>query len=231
MPIDIVAEKALTINAEGFNYRLAAELLFGSKFSRPVAQTISADDGAHGLIVLTQGVTRGQGKTEGYHERRIPISPKVRQFMLQKHTDRLAKVASDRVSAISQIRSVLWTALAALFDKGSAKDKFSDSAKDKASDFSKPFEQAEDARFFIALNQEIESEQPGNERLQWLLSMADAAEAILKQAFTAGPQCGEQRYRAQAAALSRFHSGLRNPKTLPDLANYLRQRSIDKELP
>ena len=231
MPIDIVAEKALTINAEGFNYRLAAELLFGSKFSRPVAQTISADDGAHGLIVLTQGVTRGKGKTEGYHERRIPISPKVRQFMLQKHTDRLAKVASDRVSAISQIRSVLWTALAALFDKGSAKDKFSDSAKDKASDFSKPFEQAEDARFFIALNEEIESEQPGNERLQWLLSMADAAQAILKQAFTAGPQCGEQRYRAQAAALSRFHGGLRNPKTLPDLANHLRQQSIDKELP
>jgi CRISPR system Cascade subunit CasA len=45
MPIDIVAEKALTINAEGFNYRLAAELLFGNKFSRPVAQIINADDG------------------------------------------------------------------------------------------------------------------------------------------------------------------------------------------
>lgn len=231
IPIDIAAEKALTINAEGFHYRLAAELLFGNKYSRPVAQIITADDGAHGLIVLTQGVTRGQGKTEGYHERRIPISPKVRQFMLQKHTDRLAKVASERVSAIGQVRTVLWTAVATLFDQGVAKDKFSDSAKNKASNFSKPFEQAEDARFFIALNEEIESDEPDSERLQWLSSMADAAEAVLKHAFTAGPQCGEQRYRAQAAALSRFHSGLRNPKTLPDLANHLRQRSIDKELP
>ncbi|EXI83377.1 MAG: CRISPR type I-E protein CasA/Cse1 [Candidatus Accumulibacter appositus] len=230
MPIDIAAEKALTINAEGFHYRLAAELLFGNKFYRPVAQIISADDGAHGLVVLTQGVTRGQGKTEGYHERRVPISPKVCRFMLQQHTDLLAKVASERVSAISQVRSVLWTALAALFDKGSAKDKFSDSAKNKASDFSKPFEQSEDARFFIALNEEIESNQPDEQRLKWLSSMADVAEAILKHAFTAGPQCGEQRYRAQAAALSRFHSGLRNPKTLPDLANHLRQRSIEKEL-
>jgi CRISPR system Cascade subunit CasA len=106
-----------------------------------------------------------------------------------------------------------------------------ESISKKASWLAAPFEQAEDARFFIALNEEIESEQPDNERLQWLLSMADAAEAILKHAFTAGPQCGEQRYRAQTAALSRFHGGLRNPKTLPDLANYLRQRSIDKELP
>ena len=106
-----------------------------------------------------------------------------------------------------------------------------ESISKKASSLAAPFEQAEDARFFIALNEEIESEEPDNERLQWLLSMADAAEAVLKHAFTAGPQCGEQRYRAQAAALARFHGGLRNPKTLPDLANHLRQRSIDKELP
>jgi hypothetical protein len=46
MPIDLAAEKALTISAEGFHYRLAAELLFGNKFSRPVAQIVSADDGA-----------------------------------------------------------------------------------------------------------------------------------------------------------------------------------------
>jgi len=91
-------------------------------------------------------VTRGKGKTEGYHERSIPISPKVRQLLLLKQRDLLAKVATDRVYAIKQMRSVLWSALAALFDKGSVKDKFSDSAKNKASDFSKPFEQAEDAR-------------------------------------------------------------------------------------
>lgn len=229
-PVDIAAEKALTIGSEGFHYRLAAEMLFGSKFFSPVTQLPTVEDGTHSLVVLAQGVTRGQGKTEGYHERRIPISPKVRQFMLQKQSDRLAKVAADRVSAISQIRSVLWTAIATLFDQGAVKDKFSDSAKNKASDFSKPFEQAEDARFFSALNDEIESDAPEAERLKWLQSMADAAEAVLRHAFTAGPQCGEQRYRAQAAALSRFHGGLRSPKALPDLANHLRQQSTDKEL-
>jgi len=223
--------KALSITARGFDYQLASDLLFGSVFQQSRAQTPVQQDGQDGLVVLAQSVTRGKGKTEGYHERSIPISPKVRQLLLLKQRDLLAKVATDRVYAIKQMRSVLWSALAALFDKGSVKDKFSDSAKNKASDFSKPFEQAEDARFFIALNEEMESEQPDNERLQWLLSMADAAEAVLKHAFTAGPQCGEQRYRAQAAALARFHSGLRNPKTLPALANHLRQQSIEKEVP
>ena len=220
----------MTISAEGFHYRLAAELLFGGKYRRSVAQIPDTNDGSCGLVVLAQGVTRGQGKTEGYHERRIPISPKVRQLLIQKQTDRLGKIAGERVNAIGQIRSVLWTALATLFDQGAPKDKFSDSAKNKASDFAKPFEQAEDARFFDALNAEIESDQPETVHLNWLLSMASSAETILKNAFAAGPQCGEQRYRAQAAALSRFHAGLRTTKTLPVLAEYYRQQSTNKEL-
>ncbi len=208
---------------------MAAELLFGGKYRRSVAQIPDTNDGSYGLVVLAQGVTRGQGKTEGYHERRIPISPKVRQLLIQKQTDRLAKIAGERVNAIGQIRGLLWTALATLFNQGTSKD-FSDSAKNKASDFVKPFEQAEDARFFDVLNAEVESDQPETEHLNWLLAMVSSAETILKSAFAAGPQCGEQRYRAQAVALSRFHAGLRSTKTLPVLAEYYRQQSTDKEL-
>lgn len=229
-PIDVAAEKALTIGAEGFHYRLLSELLFGGKYQSSIAQIPESTDGTSGLVILAQGVTRGQGKTEGYHERRVPISPKTRRLFLQGQIDQVAKIAVGRVEAVSQIRSVLWTALATLFDQGAVKDKFSNSAKNKAGNFSKSFEQAEDARFFDALNDEIESEAPETERMNWLLSMAEAAEKILRNAFIAGPQSGEQRYRAQAAALSRLRNGLRNPKTLPDLANHLRQYSNHKEL-
>lgn len=227
-PIAVSEGKALTINAEGFHYRLAAELLFGGEYYRSIAQVPSVADGTHGLLILAQGVTRGKGKTEKYHERRIPISPKVRQMLIKEQTDRLGKIANKRVNAIGQIRGLLWTALAILFDQGAPKDKFSDSAKNKANDFSKLFEQAEDARFFDVLNAEVESDQPEAEHLNWLLSMVSSVETILKSAFVAGPQCSEQRYRAQAAALSRFRAGL--PKTLPVLAEYYRQQSINKEL-
>ncbi len=230
IPIDPAAGKALTITSDGFHYKLAAELLFGNKYRPPVAQAIDASDGMDGIVILAQGVTRGQGKTEGYHERRIPISPKVRNMLRQNQTDQLAKIAGERVDAVGKMRGVLWTALAALFDQGADKDRFSDSAKDKAGVFSMAFEQAEDARFFDDLNAEIEASEPDQVRLQWLLAMADRAEAILKTAFVAGPQSGEQRYRARSAALSRFHGSLRSTKTLPTLANYYRQSTANKEI-
>jgi CRISPR system Cascade subunit CasA len=109
------------------------------------------------------------------------------------------------------------------------KEKFSDSAKDKANVFSKPFEQNEDARFFDELNAEMESDQPQETRLQWMLSMADRAETILKSAFDAGPRSSEQRYRARAAALARFHGGLRSEKVLPTLAAYYRQQKVNHQ--
>nr|WP_248279833.1 type I-E CRISPR-associated protein Cse1/CasA [Aromatoleum bremense] len=231
-PINTVEGKALSISSRGFDYRLAAELMFGAKFTRPIAQIPVTSDGAKGLEVLAQGVTRGKGKTEGYHERRIPISPTVHKMLLQQQRDRLAKVAEERVQAIGQMAYLLRNSVITLFDGGKQRSNPSDipeSTNKKAAALIKSFEQGEDARFFNALNDEIESETPDEVHLRWLLSMAERAEVVLISAFTAGPQACEQRYRARAAALSRFHAGLRNSKALPVLANHLRQPSIDKE--
>ena len=235
IPIDITVEngKALTISSEGFHYRLMADLLFGNKFRAPIAQALVISDGTEGIVVLAQGVTRGQGKTEGYHERRVPISPKVQNMLRQKQTDELAKVAGERVHAVGQIRYVLKSSIETLLDNAKLRKKpgdMPDSIKNKANNHIKQFEQAEDARFFDELNIEIESDEPDNIRLQWLLSMAGRAEKILKTAFIAGPQSGERRYRAQSAALSRFYGGLRSDKTLPTLANYYRQLTANKEI-
>lgn len=98
MPVDTSAGKALTIAAKGFDYALAAELLFGHTYQRSIAQTLTAEDGQQGIVMLARGVTRGQGKTEGYHERRIPVSPKARALMIKRRTDALAAIAEGRVS-------------------------------------------------------------------------------------------------------------------------------------
>ncbi|KXW57429.1 hypothetical protein FEMY_20490 [Ferrovum myxofaciens] len=231
-PIDIAEKKALTISVNGFNYQLAADLLCG-KYSKPIAQEIFATDGTNGLVILAQGVARGGGKTGGYHERRIPISPVVRKMFIQKQTDVLAKKAEYRVAAINEMRSVLWASITTLFDNGKQQEKGKSAPKglkQKVSAYLKQFEQAEDTRFFDELNAEIESIDSDNTRLQWLLSMADRAEVILKNAFIAGPQSGEQRYRARSAALSRFRGCLRSDKTLPTLANYYLQLTANKEI-
>lgn len=222
-PVDVAAGTALAIGKGGFHYPLAAELLFGSKYRRAITQTLEDGlDGPESTTVVAQGVARGKGKTGGYHERRIPVSPKVRKLLRQKKTDILAETASARVDSIAKMRSVLWVAVATLLDRGVPAEKFSDSAAEKAKGLISAFEQGEDARFFDELNIEVESDDPQSARLQWLVAMASRAEVVLKNTFIAGPQNAELRYRAQSAALSRFHGALRGDKTFPSLANYYR---------
>ncbi len=228
-PIDVEGGKALTITEKGFNYKLVSELMFGGKFLAPVAHNLKQSTNGKRLVLIAQGITRGQGKTEGYHERRVPISPKVRGLLMTNQKAPLARLSTQRIAAIGEVRKLLWVALAVLFASGKSGDS-SDGNKTKASKFSDPFEAAEDARFFDDLHEEIEAEDPTAQRLQWMLGLVGRAETILKFAFDAGPRNGVQKYRAQSAALSRFQGGLRSDKSpLPELSNYYRQQTMKRQ--
>jgi CRISPR system Cascade subunit CasA len=228
-PIDVEGGKALTITEKGFNYKLVSELMFGSKFQAPVAHNLIQTASDKSLILIAQGITRGQGKTEGYHERRVPISPKVRGLLMTNQKAPLARLSTQRIAVIGEVRKLLWVALSVLFSSGKAGES-GDGNKTKASKFSDPFEMTEDARFFHDLNDEIEAQDPAVQRLQWMLELVGRAETILKFAFDAGPRNSVQKYRAQSAALSRFHGGLRSDKSpLPELANYYRQQTMKRQ--
>jgi len=228
-PVDVEGGKALTITSDGFPYKLVSELMFGGKYQSPVAQNLAQSVSGQRLVFIAQGVTRGQGKTEGYHERRIPISPKVRGLMASNQKDSLAQLATQRIVTISEVRKLLWLSLAVLFANGKSGDS-SDGIKAKSTKFSAPFEKAEDARFFDDLNAEIEAIDPAAQRLLWMCGLVDRAEILLKIAFDAGPRNGVQKYRAQSAALSRFHGGLRSDKSpLPELANYYKQQTMKRQ--
>lgn len=233
-PVDAAEGKALTVSAMGFEYKLMAELLTGGRFTQGAAWRLDgwAEDAA--LQVVAQATVRGQGKTEGYHERRVPISPKLRRRLSGPQRVAVADVAKQRMAAIAALRTLVWSSLVILFANGDGDDR-TDSIKDKASRFSRPFEQGEDARFFDDLAVEAEAEEADRpvQRMQWLLGLVDRAETVLTVAFDAGPRSGMQRYKARAAALSRFHGALRGAKpVLPDLAtHYARQRRDLAELP
>lgn len=254
-PVHLAKGKALSVSGTGFNYSLMVKLLLPNiTYQQPPGQIIGAEDDIEGLAILARAIAGGESATNGYHERRIPISPEIHQLFIQRKTDRLARVAQERVQVISKVSSVLWVALAALFAKKAQRKKLTEyikdkeevfnkpinkliqkeflflkDIKDKANAFSKPFEQGEDTRFFDEMNAEVESDQPQETRLQWMLSMVERAETILKGAFDAGPRSGEQRYRARAAALASFHGRLRSDKVLPTLAAYYRQQKANHQ--
>lgn len=226
-------DKALTLGSDGFNYGLAAELAWGSKYRKTLAQALRAEDGIAGISLLAQGVVRGQGKTEGYHERRIPLTKKAIGYLRGGQTDLPAAIAAARVKAVATMRgSVLRTALFYLLEAGTEKIDFDRrTAKQQIEAFIRTFERTEDARFFEDLNREIEAEDRNAERLAWMLGLAERAEVLLRSAFAIGPQSGERRYRARSRALSYFHGALRSGKhpELVALAQHLRSHQAAEE--
>lgn len=228
-PVDAAEGKALTVSGVGFEYRLMTELLTGGRFTQGAAWRLDGWTQDAALQVVAQATVRGQGKTEGYHERRVPISPKLRRRLAGPQRVAVAEIARWRIKAIADLRNLLWSALAILFANG-AGDERNASTSDKAGRFARPFEQAEDARFFddLALEAEADDADRSALRVQWLLGLVDRAERVLVQAFEVGPRNGMQRYKARAAALRRFHGALRGPKpVLPELAHHYAQQRRD----
>lgn len=222
---DVKKTKAFGMSEIGFGYQKMAQLAFGSEYKRPPAQRLHADDPAAGLTLLARAIAGGQSETSGYYERRIPIPPKMR-LLMKGNIGQLAKLSSKRFVAIAGASKCLKLALIILFDGGQLREKHWKAPKgveEKGKRFTKPFEQTEDARFFDDLNIEIESEDSEDVFSHWLLSMTKRGEMVLQAAFDAGPQSGEQRYRARSAALDKYRALVKNE--FPTLA----QSIADKE--
>jgi CRISPR system Cascade subunit CasA len=110
---------ALTVGPGGFSYRLMTDLLFPTDYRRMPALALRAEDGA-APVVVAQVLVRGQGKTEGYRERLIPIPAPIRRSLLTAGAAAgLAAIAKERVEqAARALRKVLRPALAALLQGG-----------------------------------------------------------------------------------------------------------------
>lgn len=228
-PVDAAEGKALTVSGAGFEYKLMAELLTGGRFTHGVAWRLDGWPGGASLQLVAQATARGQGKTEGYHERRVPVSPRLRGLLSGSQRVIVAEMAKQRIASIAALRKLLWSAMVILFANGDRDDR-TDTISNKAGRFARPFEQGEDTRFFDDLSLEVEAEDAERHevRMRWLVGLVGRAEQVLEQAFEAGPRSAMQRYKARAAALSRFHGALRGSKpVLPDLAQYYAEHLHD----
>lgn len=229
-PVDKEEAKIMAVPKAGYGYERVMELLLAKRYQPGPAQGLSDWPESVDLSLICRGIaTDGNSKTSGYHERWVPVSAKMKRLLLTQRVT-MERISEQRIAAISAMRKLLWSALVVLFSNGDAADR-NDSIADKAGRFAKPFELGEDQRFFDDLALEVEAEDGERQahRQQWLLGLVDRAEKVLRQAFDAGPRSGMRRYKARAAALSRFHGGLRGAKpVLPDLSPYYAQQRRDE---
>ena len=219
--------KALTVDSRGFGYRPLVSILFPRDGSRAPLQEVVADDAAEDLALVARALVRGQGKTEGYHERRVPLSRIVRRFSGALATDPVADVAHTRVRLAGEMARVLRFALLALFENGPDKvDSDNDAAVRKATPFIVRFEREVDADFFDALWREVEEDDPASrhtERARWIRSLLHRARALLAEADGAGAKSTRRRFRARVQAEAALHGAARRNK---DLADYLQPETV-----
>ncbi|MCO6416033.1 type I-E CRISPR-associated protein Cse1/CasA [Siccirubricoccus sp. KC 17139] len=221
--------KVLTVDARGFGYRRMVELMFSPSIRHAPLQDPQAEDPAEGLVLLARALTRGQGKTEGYHERRVPLTRRVRALFASRAADRAAATAQERVALAAAMANALRFGLLALLENGpEAVDPRDEEAKRKAETFLRRFDAGVDRDFFPALWRELEQDDRAAreaERRAWVRGLLDQARTLLDVADAAAPKSSRLRYRARV----RGRAALLHVAYRPDglLASWLKEPQRD----
>lgn len=186
------------------------------KKSNLLRLTQAERDSSQPLYLVARGMVRGEGKTEGYHERIIPLRPKaVRSLGSDGEAGELGVLADERIEQIGGVRNILRAAIATL-------------SQDNTNIWIKRWEEIVDARFFDDMQTELEADETERKRIRrkWLDGVVDHARTILHAAEDASPCSTSHRYRARAQARNLFEGRIRGPRGLP----FLFQKSDEEKL-
>ena len=180
------------------------------------------------MRLVARGMVRGEGGTEGYHERIIPLKPKTMQALGRaRGAQELGDIAKDRITQIGIVQSILRHAVATLAAHGYSDPKMHRNGNPSPNDLARPWvaqlDAVVDSSFFEDLQTEFEADPSERKdiRNRWLMNgqdgVVDLARNILFRAEGAFPCPAIHRYRARANAKSVFEGRLPGPKGLPIL--------------
>ncbi len=204
-PIDREKDTALTVSASGFHYERVSRLLFDHAAVRPSA-AMSTDVERIDPHLFAWALVRGQGKTEGLHERILPIDravnlakPDVRQV--------LSEQAMWRIESVKDVRlKILKPALCSLF-QGGPETKL-DLQDDRPNRWLEALDKDVDRVFFPHLFKTFRDENEAAIQ-SWRREVLRLARKQLDHAMHGGPVFSQRRYRAEAAAESIFKASAR----------------------
>ncbi len=148
-------------------------------------------------------MVRGQGKTEGLHERVVPIPKNAHAFFLSDDgLSRIGARAKQRIEVAGNFRNkLLKMALLSLLQGGAEKLKLDDK---RAEPFIEEAEQRIDAVFFPSLFADVSLDNEAA-ATRWERTLYEIGEAVLANAIRGAPIPVARRPRAIAAAEGRYH--------------------------
>ena len=216
----------LTLAGGGFNYKRVKEYLLDWQQPDLLKPTASEERSNETMHLVARSMVRGQGKTEGYHERVIPIRSKTRTAMLRRagrdSAEDLGNLAQKRVDHTGTVQRILSHAIQVFVARGDA-DNVSPEHRRLASPWLNRLDEIVDDRFFADLQTEFEADNDAErERIHndWLRDfVVPSARDILHDAADSLPCPAIHRYRARVNAEGLFEGRIRGNSGLPFLFN------------
>ena len=238
--IDLKGEKVLTLSSGGFHYKRVTEYLTSGDFeaSPLLRPTASEQRSQSPMQLVARAMVRGQGKTEGYYERTIPIGHKLSSAMLRRNTaerDDLGVIAKERMDDIGRVQRILSHAIQVFAARGD-RDRITSEHRERARPWLNRLDAIIDANFFDDLQMEFEAvdgEERDNIRSRWLLDdenrsgVINNARSLLADASGSLPCPSIRRPKAQVMAEDEFWRRIRGPNGLPKLFQSERTESAD----
>ena len=215
----------LTLAAGGFTYKRVTEYL--TEWGPPLLlrPTQSEQNSPDTMQLVARAMVRGQGKTEGYHERLIPLRHKtVQLFGRAGGTQELGDIARERIEQVGIVQRILSHAIQVFAARGDA-DKISPEHRALARPWLNKLDEIVDRTFFEDLQTELEADDNDERqsiRNQWMLTsnkdgVVDHARNILHDAEGSLPCPALYRYRARVNAEGLFEGRIRGNNGLPFL--------------
>ncbi|KQT88480.1 hypothetical protein [Aurantimonas sp. Leaf443] len=221
--------RALTVDARGFDYRRLSAILFQSGIEPALLQRFGEGEAGPGWSLLCRATARGQGKTEGHHERRVPIPSKAAARMKAGELPALAELAQARIREAGFVRSALRFGLMTLFQNGPDRDGFDPrdpSSARRAESFLDRFQAEIDRDFFEALFREVEeasADARRTARIAWLEDLyRRGRDTVLRGAASSTPRSTMRSHRALVRAEENYRRAFYGAK---DLDLYFRKVS------
>jgi CRISPR system Cascade subunit CasA len=212
--------KAFTVGSDGFSSRRLAEVLNPAKYRLPVSVQFSDADCARGVSLVAQSVCRGQGKTQGFHERRVFVPAEAAGCFVRSRKD-FTGILERRAAALSELRLAFRLGLLVLCQRGESD---SSAGKEAARRFIEPalerFETETDRDFFEGLWEEMSAGEAGCTPVykRWLRTQVARAQHFLDEAPQVLPHPSARRYWSRAQSHRAFRAVLaKSPSFQPIL--------------
>lgn len=220
-PINLKEEKSLTLAGGGFTYKRVTEYLTSADWRQPILlrPTEAEVRSTASMHLVARAMVRGQGKTEGYHERILPLRYKtIRALGNTLRTQDIGEIAKGRIEQVGTVQRILSHAIQTFLSSGEA-DNASPEVRERARPWLNRLDEIVDANFFATLQDEFEAPDSQRESIhnEWLRGVVNSARELLRDACDTLPCRSIHRYRARTRAGSLLEGRLRSNSGLPFL--------------